>query len=106
MHGDRVTQAHVAPRKCHSGRSAKLEVRLEHFERPFPGHGKVLANRKRLKNLSVLAASFFVGGVAGALGFKHAGYASTVPLALVLVALACVPALDDLGRLTRPGATH
>ena len=53
-----------------------------------------------------LAASFFVGGVAGALGFKHAGYASTVPLALVLVALACVPALDDLGRLTRPRATH
>jgi uncharacterized membrane protein YoaK (UPF0700 family) len=68
--------------------------------------GKVLANRKRLATLSVLAASFFIGGLAGALGFKHVGYVATVPLAVVLVALACVPALDDLGRLTRPRATH
>jgi uncharacterized membrane protein YoaK (UPF0700 family) len=67
---------------------------------------KVLANRRRLATLSVLASSFFVGGLVGAFGFKHAGYVATVPLALVLIALACVPALDDLGRLTRPGATR
>jgi hypothetical protein len=39
---------------------------------------------------------FFVGGVVGAVGFKYAGYVSTVPIALVLVTLAGVPALDDL----------
>jgi hypothetical protein len=34
--------------------------------------------------------------VSGALGFKHVGYSVTIPLALVLVLLAGVPALDDL----------
>jgi hypothetical protein len=43
-----------------------------------------------------LAGSFFVGGVAGAIGFKHIGYASTLPLAVILVVLAGVPAFDDL----------
>jgi len=39
---------------------------------------------------------FFLGGLVGALGFKHVGYLSTVPLALLLIALASVPAVDDL----------
>lgn len=56
----------------------------------------VLANRERLKVLTLLVASFFIGGIAGALGFAHIGYLSTVPLALVLVTLAGVPAIDDL----------
>ena len=80
--------------------------KLSYWSRTAREAGKVLANRRRLATLSVLASSFFVGGLVGAFGFKHAGYVSTVPLALVLVALARVPALDDLGRLTRPGATH
>jgi uncharacterized membrane protein YoaK (UPF0700 family) len=63
----------------------------------------VLANRKRLKMLVVLVASFFGGGVVGAFGFKHAGYVSTVPLAFLLIMLAIMPALDDLGvRLGGP----
>jgi uncharacterized membrane protein YoaK (UPF0700 family) len=66
-------------------------------------HPKVLANRSRLGVLSMLLLCFFVGGVAGALGFKHVGYLSTVPLACLLCALAIVPTLDDLalvlGRL-------
>jgi hypothetical protein len=36
-----------------------------------------------------------------ALGFKHVGYLSTVPLALVLIALAMVPAFEDLLVLSR-----
>ena len=60
-------------------------------------HGQV-ANRGRLLVLSLLATSFFIGGVVGALGFRHLGYLSTVPLALILVALAIVPAVDDLRR--------
>jgi uncharacterized membrane protein YoaK (UPF0700 family) len=60
------------------------------------GLSRVIANRPRLRLLFSLAASFFVGGVAGALGFHHLGYSATVPLALVLVAFASVPIVDDL----------
>ena len=69
---------------------------------------KVEADRPRLMVLSLLALMFFVGGMIGALGFRHFGYASTVPLALVLMALASVPIADDLNdfvqnRKGRPG---
>ncbi|HOA92825.1 MAG TPA: YoaK family protein [Quisquiliibacterium sp.] len=57
---------------------------------------QVLANRERLRVLSTLVLSFFLGGVIGAAGFKHVGYVSTIPLALILVLLAIVPAIDDL----------
>jgi uncharacterized membrane protein YoaK (UPF0700 family) len=62
----------------------------------FPDRTPVRANRQRLKTLALLAFCFFAGGVIGALGFKHIGYLSTVPLAVLLIALACVPAVDDL----------
>lgn len=66
-----------------------------------PARPRVDANRARLAMLCVLLLCFFAGGVAGALGFRHLGYLSTVPLALLLCALAIVPALDDLGVLPR-----
>ena len=53
------------------------------------------------KLLTLLVLAFFVGGVSGAFGFKHAGYLSTVPLALILTGLAVVPMLDDLGAVLR-----
>lgn len=62
------------------------------------GRPKVLANRSRLKLLTLLLTFFLVGGVAGAVGFRRIGYLSTVPLALLLSALAIVPTLDDLAR--------
>jgi uncharacterized membrane protein YoaK (UPF0700 family) len=62
---------------------------------------KVLANRGRLTVLASLVACFFVGGVTGAVGFKHIGYISTVPLAMLLVGLAVVPVIDDLAMLLR-----
>ena len=43
-----------------------------------------------------LALCFFVGGVTGALGFKHLGYSATVPLAVTLMALSIIPIADDL----------
>ena len=58
-------------------------------------------NKTHLSTLTRLALLFFVGGVVGALGFNQAGYVSTVPLALVLVSLAGVPAVDDLLILFR-----
>jgi uncharacterized membrane protein YoaK (UPF0700 family) len=63
--------------------------------------GNVLANRARLVTLTMLALAFLAGAIAGAQGFKTAGYLSAVPIALILVGLACVPAVDDLGRLAR-----
>jgi uncharacterized membrane protein YoaK (UPF0700 family) len=71
-----------------------------------PGHPdlpRIVANRVKLKLLGTLALSFFVGGVVGALGFKHVGYASTIPLALLLILLAIVPAFDDVAAWRRRG---
>jgi len=62
----------------------------------YVGPLRVTGNRPKLGLLCTLAAFFFVGGVVGALGFHHLGYFATVPLALVLVALASVPVVDDL----------
>ncbi|MBB5446985.1 uncharacterized membrane protein YoaK (UPF0700 family) [Paraburkholderia sp. WSM4177] len=56
----------------------------------------VIANRAKLKIHGTMLASFFVGGLIGAIGFKHVGYVSTVPLAGVLVTLAIVPVADDV----------
>lgn len=56
----------------------------------------VIANRARMRLLASMLTLFFLGGVAGALGFAHIGFISTVPLALLLLALAVVPICDDL----------
>jgi len=62
----------------------------------------VRADRDKLALLSSLVALFFLGGVVGALGFQHAGYISTLPLAAILVTLSAVPVIDDIrARLLR-----
>ena len=62
---------------------------------------RVSADRAKLRVLATLATSFFVGGVVGALGFKQLGYVATVPLAVLLIALALIPAVDDAMRSVR-----
>ncbi len=57
---------------------------------PHPALGQVQVNARKLRILLALTGSFMVGSVVGALGFKHVGYVSTVPLALVLALLASV----------------
>jgi uncharacterized membrane protein YoaK (UPF0700 family) len=73
----------------------------------------VVADRRRLALLGSLLLLFFVGGVIGAFGFKHVGFASTIPLALLLLAVALVPVLDDasaglrkFGRKAKAGASQ
>jgi uncharacterized membrane protein YoaK (UPF0700 family) len=56
----------------------------------------VRANYARLVLLSSLFAMFMLGGFAGAIGFAHFGFATTVPLAAVLLLFSCVPLADDL----------
>lgn len=59
----------------------------------------VRANRAKLKLHSLLLGFFFVGGVCGALGFKHVGFSATLVLAVALALLALGPVLQDM-RLT------
>jgi uncharacterized membrane protein YoaK (UPF0700 family) len=56
----------------------------------------VEADMDKLWLLTSLVGLFFIGGVMGAVGFKHAGFIATLPLAAVLVLLAVVPVVDDL----------
>jgi uncharacterized membrane protein YoaK (UPF0700 family) len=69
--------------------------------RNTPADAKVLGNRSRLRLLGSLLGMFLLGGIVGALGFKHVGFVSTVPLATLLLVLAIVPVLDDLAALSR-----
>jgi uncharacterized membrane protein YoaK (UPF0700 family) len=72
---------------------------------PSPDEPRVLANRPKLKRLSVLVSLFFAGGMVGAIGFKHIGFSSALALALLLIVVAVVPLADDiwirLRRLSR-----
>jgi uncharacterized membrane protein YoaK (UPF0700 family) len=52
----------------------------------------------KLTLLTSLIALFFVGGVIGAVGYKHAGFLFTLPLAALLLLLAAMPVIDDLRR--------
>lgn len=65
-------------------------------DRPQELH--VHADLGKLRLLLSLVGLFFLGGVFGALGFKHAGYLTTLPLAVMLMVLAAVPVADDLFR--------
>ncbi|MBS7540157.1 YoaK family protein [Ancylobacter lacus] len=56
------------------------------------GATEVLADRDKLKLLTCFLLAFFSGGVIGALGFHYVGFVFSVPLALIVLALA-VPAL-------------
>lgn len=69
---------------------------------PDPDRPTVLANRPKMALLASLLGMFFAGGVLGALGFKHVGFVSTIPLATILMALAVVPVFDDLTGRRRP----
>jgi uncharacterized membrane protein YoaK (UPF0700 family) len=62
------------------------------------GGRAVSAELATLRLLSSLIVLFFVGGVTGALGFKHVGFFFTIPLSLILVLLATMPVLDDVRR--------
>lgn len=79
----------------------ELGKALYHNSRRHPDLPRVSSNHDKLRLLTLLALAFFLGGISGALGFKHIGYLSTVPLAALLILLAGVPAVDDLILLMR-----
>ncbi|WP_441998879.1 YoaK family protein [Microvirga sp. 2TAF3] len=49
---------------------------------------KIIADRSKLRLLTFLLSSFFMGGVTGAIGFNHGGFLFSLPLALLLLLLA------------------
>ncbi|MDK2126206.1 YoaK family protein [Parachitinimonas caeni] len=65
----------------------------------------VAVNFRRLSLHLQLLASFFLGGLLGATGFKYLGYSASIPLAAWLVLLAMMPILDDL-RSARTPSLH
>lgn len=62
----------------------------------YPSEQPVRADRQKLGLLISLLVLFIGGGVVGALGFRHVGFAFTLPLAITLAVLAAVPVMDDL----------
>ena len=74
--------------------------KLGYWNRPGVAHElpRVMGDRQKLRLLCALLGMFFLGGLAGALGFKYLGFSATIPLALVLIMLAIVPLLDDIAR--------
>lgn len=57
-----------------------------------------------LRLLGSLIALFFIGGVIGAVGFKHVGFLFTLPLAMVLFLLAIMPVIDDFRGHAAPAS--
>jgi uncharacterized membrane protein YoaK (UPF0700 family) len=55
----------------------------------------VRANRGKLLLLINLLIMFFLGGVAGAIGFQFIGYTTTIFLSAALFLLAIMPVIDD-----------
>ena len=64
---------------------------LQHECRPL-----VRADRAKLKVHASLVFLFFAGGIAGAVGFRFAGFGATIFLALVLLVAAALPFFDDV----------
>ena len=52
--------------------------------------------RRRLSLHVSLVLHFFVGGVLGALDYKHVGFFVSIPLAGVLLMVSVFPVLDDI----------
>lgn len=57
--------------------------------------GHVHANKEKLKIHMAILLMFFIGGIIGALGFKHAGFMTVVPFACALLLTALMPIIDD-----------
>jgi uncharacterized membrane protein YoaK (UPF0700 family) len=58
----------------------------------------VQANRDRLAIHATILGLFFAGGVVGALAFKAMGFSATIPIALLLIAMASPSVMADLSR--------
>lgn len=65
--------------------------KLAYWNRSEIAGARVEADLGKLLLLCSLLAAFILGGIVGALGFKHLGFVTTVPLAVILLILAGLP---------------
>lgn len=72
--------------------------KLLYWNRGFDGRTDiyVAANRRKLRVHVLLVASFFFGGLLGAVGFSYVGFSATIPLAVGLVVLSFAPMFKPL----------
>ena len=72
--------------------------RLLYWNRPEPGVSlpPVRADRQKLAVLTMILLAFFLGGLIGAWAFNKIGFAATLPIAVLLIALAAPPLWKDL----------
>lgn len=63
-----------------------------------PSLPAVRHDRARMRRAAGLIGMFVLGGIAGAIGFKHAGFVCVVPLAALLLVLSVPPFMRDLPR--------
>jgi uncharacterized membrane protein YoaK (UPF0700 family) len=77
----------------------KLAYWNKDSSRPDP----VVADRTKLRLLSLLLCSFFLGGVIGAIGFDRIGLLFALPFAALLLLLSVPPLAEDLLSRSHPG---
>ncbi|HST71693.1 YoaK family protein [Kocuria sp.] len=63
-----------------------------------PGPDPVRGDPEKLRVLATLVGLFFLGGVAGTLGYLAVGFAFLVPIAVLLLVLAFRPVARDVAR--------
>ncbi len=93
--------SHAEIRTTHvTGLSTDIGIELGRliYVNRSPDRPKVLADRVRLRVHLLLLGAFFVGGLAGGIGFKNAGPYAAIPLAALLLLIASRPILQDLRR--------
>ena len=101
MHNSVVTNiSNAEVRTTHmTGNATDFGIELSRLVYPNVFHRKgvdpIKANRDRLKLHGLILLSFFGGGVAGAIGFRHVGYKVTIGLAAFLFSLAIRPLVHD-----------
>jgi hypothetical protein len=69
-----------------------------------PGLPPVVPDPRKLGMLALLVGLFLAGGVLGAIGYREFGFATLVPLSLVLLAAAAAPLAADVRRHRRASA--
>ncbi|WP_442036212.1 YoaK family protein [Microvirga sp. 2MCAF35] len=75
--------------------------KLLYWNRNAHNPDRIEADRDKLRLLVLLLASFFIGGVVGAIGFSHIGFLFALPFALLLLLLAGPPLAEDAVTLAR-----
>jgi uncharacterized membrane protein YoaK (UPF0700 family) len=82
-------------------RISNAEIRTTHITGMVTDIGIELGklmylNRHKTRILAQLVGLFFLGGVAGAFGFREIGFAFALPLAIMLIVMALIPIVDDV----------